>query len=138
MADPFMEEPSVSEEVDRRDALASDRTNLAEDRTILANERTFAGWMRTGMAAVGIGIGFHALFQTLDPIWVPKVIATAFLGIGIFIFIAAERRACAVMARLETHEVETIKPVNLRVMTIVLILATMALATALWLLGPQG
>ena len=39
-----------------RTDLAEDRTEWAEDRTIMANERTFAGWMRTGLAAVGIGL----------------------------------------------------------------------------------
>ena len=34
--------------------LAQDRTDLAEDRTVLAHERSFAGWVRTGMASVGI------------------------------------------------------------------------------------
>ena len=43
------------------------RTNLAEDRTILANERTFAGWMRTSLAAIAIGVGFNALFARLEP-----------------------------------------------------------------------
>ncbi|MBB3991179.1 DUF202 domain-containing protein [Croceicoccus naphthovorans] len=42
---------------------AERKTDLAEDRTLLANERTFAGWVRTGLASVGIGLGFHALFE---------------------------------------------------------------------------
>ena len=49
--------------------LARDRTDLAEDRTILANERTFAGWMRTGLATIGIALGFQALFGRVDPTW---------------------------------------------------------------------
>ena len=44
-------------ERDEREALAESRTDLAEDRTVLANERTFAGWVRTGLATVGIGLG---------------------------------------------------------------------------------
>lgn len=58
--------------------LASTRTDLAEDRTVLANERTFAGWMRTGLAAVGIGLGFNALFGKMEPEWLPKLIATGY------------------------------------------------------------
>ena len=77
---------------DAREKLAEARTDMAEDRTILANERTFAGWMRTGLAAVGIGLGFNALFQRIEPAWVPKAIATIILAIGIFIFVSAERR----------------------------------------------
>jgi putative membrane protein len=122
------------EETDR-DSLAEDRTDLAEDRTVLANERTFAGWMRTGMAAVGIGLGFNALFQAMEPAVVPKAIATGFLLIGMFVFVAAERRACTVLARLDTHQVKSFRAVNVRLITWALVCATAALIAALWLLG---
>lgn len=117
-----------------RNELAEDRTDLAEDRTVLANERTFAGWMRTGFAAVGIGLGFQALFQRMEPAWVPKAIATAFLLIAIFILLVAERRACTVLKRLDTHQIKRMRRVNLRVMTYVAVLATSALIAAVWLL----
>ena len=68
---------------DRTD-MADERTDWAEDRTIMANERAFSGWMRTGLAAVGIGLGFNALFGKLEPIWIPKAIATLFMVIRIF------------------------------------------------------
>lgn len=58
---------------DRTD-YAEDRTDWAEDRTAMANERTFAEWMRTAFAAIGIGIGFNALFDKLEPAWVPKAL----------------------------------------------------------------
>lgn len=115
--------------------LAEDRTDLAEDRTVLANERTFAGWLRTGFAAIGIGLGFNVLFKTLEPIWVPKAIATVFLLIGIFIFIAAERHACTVLDRLQTHAVKKFKRVNLRLITWATVLATLALIAGIWMLA---
>ncbi|MEY8838652.1 DUF202 domain-containing protein, partial [Cribrihabitans sp. XS_ASV171] len=37
--------------------MAESRTDWAEDRTLLANERTYAGWLRTGMAAVALALG---------------------------------------------------------------------------------
>jgi putative membrane protein len=114
--------------------LAEDRTDLAEDRTVLANERTFAGWMRTGFASVGIALGFNALFGKMEPEWVPKAIATSFLLIGIVIFATAERRACAVLSRLSPHKVETVRIRNLRLITGALILTTLALVAAMWLL----
>ena len=120
-----------------RDKEAEERTDLAEDRTILANERTFAGWMRTGLAAVAIGIGFNALFQTLQPSWVPKAIATVFLLIAIFVVIAAERRACAVMHRLKPHEIKTFQMVNLRLVSWSMAAATVSLIAAIWLLAPR-
>lgn len=120
---------------EEREALAEDRTALAEDRTLLANERTFAGWMRTGFAAIGIGLGFNVLFKTMQPEWAPKLIATVFLLIGIFVFIAAERRACAVLGRLHPHVVKEFKPVNLRLITWVTCVATLSLIAALWMLA---
>ncbi len=119
---------------DEKTALAGERTDLAEDRTVLANERTFAGWMRTGFAAVGVGLGFQALFNKMEPDWVPKAIATAFLAIAIFVFWTAERRACAVVARLHTHEIQTVRTRNLRLITIAIIAAIAALIGAMWLL----
>lgn len=114
--------------------LAQDRTDLAEDRTVLANERTFAGWMRTGFAAVGIGLGFNILFEAMQPAWVPKAIATAFLLIGAYVIVVAERRACRVIARMDSHKVSEMKPANVRVIAIVSVGATLALIAAIWLL----
>lgn len=114
--------------------LANARTDMAEDRTVLASERTFASWVRTGFAATGIGIGFHALFNRLDPPWVPRAIATAFFLVAIIIFVAAERRACAVLARLHEHQVESLGRNRMRLITAIAVLATLALAAAIWLL----
>jgi putative membrane protein len=112
---------------------ARKRTDWAEDRTVLANERTFGSWFRTGFAAIAIGLGFHALFGRIQPFWVPRAVATAFLVIAVIVFIAAERRACVVISRLHTHQVETVRIGVLRLITIVAVVATLALAIAMWL-----
>ena len=117
-----------------RTRLADARTDLAEDRTLLANERTFAGWVRTALAAVGIGLGFNALFEKLEPAWLPKAISTGFLLIGVFVIVVAERRASAVRDRLESHEIKTFKAVNLRIITGAIVAATLALVAAIWML----
>lgn len=114
--------------------LAEDRTDLAEDRTLLANERTFAGWMRTGMASVGIALGFHALFNAMAPAWVPRAISTAFLVIAVFIFWAAERRAAQVCRRLDATTVETFGGTNMKLVAGTLTAATVALIAGIWLL----
>ncbi|MCG6119380.1 MAG: DUF202 domain-containing protein [Blastomonas sp.] len=119
---------------DERTELAQDRTDFAEDRTILAHERSFAGWVRTGMAAVGIGLAFHALFRTLTPDWIPKSIATAFLLVAIYIFLSAERRARRIVDRLDSHMVSALKPVRIRLLAWMLTLATIALIVAMWAL----
>ena len=114
--------------------LAQARTDMAEDRTVLANERTFAGWMRTGFAAVGIGLGFNILFEAMQPRWVPKAIATAFLLIGIYVIVVAERRARRVVGRMDPHDVSEMQPANLRVIAGVSVAATLALIAAIWML----
>lgn len=119
---------------DDRTELAQDRTDYAEDRTILAHERSFAGWVRTGMAAVGIALGFHALFRTLNPDWIPKSIASAFLLVAIYIFLSAERRARRIVDRLDAHQVSALKPVRIRLLAWLLTLTTIALMVAMWAL----
>jgi len=121
--------------VDPNEDLARLRTDYAEDRTVLANERTFGGWLRTGFGAIGIALGFHALFGRIHPLWVPRLIATAFLLIAILIFLSAERRACAVHERLHAHRVQTIKITRIRLITIIAVLSTLALTAAMWLLA---
>jgi putative membrane protein len=113
---------------------ARKRTDWAEDRTVLANERTFGSWLRTGFGAIGIALGFHALFGRIHPLWLPRLVATAFLLIAVLVFVAAERRACAVHQRLHAHSVQTIRITRIRFITLIAVLATLALATAMWLL----
>jgi putative membrane protein len=120
---------------DDPDVLARKRTDFAEDRTVLANERTFASWLRTGFAGIGIGLGFHALFGRIEPLWLPRAVATAFLIIAIIIFAAAERRATVVIRWLHTHEVETVKIGVVRLIIFVTVGATLALIAAIWLLA---
>ncbi len=117
--------------------LAEDRTNLAEDRTLLANERTFSGWARTSLATIGIGLGFNALFGTLQPFWVPRAIATLFILLGILIIVMAERRACTVASRLTAHEVTMLPAMNLRLIAIVFTVGAVALIVGLWALSSE-
>lgn len=129
-----MSDKSSNELAEDRTDLAEDRTDWAEDRTVMANERTFAGWMRTGLAAVGIGLGFNALFNKLEPIWVPKAIATVFILIGIFIFWTAQKKGREVQARLNAHKAEPIESSNLKLVAGFMAFASASLAVAIWLL----
>lgn len=116
---------------DRTD-LAENRTDWAEDRTLMANERTFAGWMRTGLAAVGIGLGFNALFGKLEPSYVPKAIATIFILIGIFIFFAAQRNGCAVQTRMQAHKAKPLDTINMRLIAAFMAIGSASLAAGIW------
>jgi putative membrane protein len=132
------EDSSSNALANERTELAEDRTDWAEDRTIMANERTFAGWMRTGLAAVGIGLGFNALFGKLEPLWVPKGIATLFMFIGIFIFWVAQRNGCAVQERLSSHHANPVKRNNLRIISGLMAMGATTLIVALWTMDFTG
>ena len=108
------------------------RNELAEDRTILANERTVGSWMRTSLGCVAIGVGFQGLFPKMEPAWVPRAIATAFLLLAILVIIMAERRAAAVIDRLSTHVVVTARVMNLRLFAALVTLGASALIAAIW------
>ena len=129
-----MSDNSSNDLAEERTHLAEDRTDWAEDRTLMANERTFAGWMRTGLASVGIGLGFNALFGKLDPAWLARAIATVFILIGIFVFWAAQRNGCAVQTRLKAHHAEPIKTMNMRAIAAFMALGSSALAVGMWLM----
>jgi putative membrane protein len=111
---------------------ADRKTHLAEDRTILANERTFAGWMRSSLACIAIGVGFHAIFNKVEPAWLPRVIATTFLALGVVVIWTAERRAASVISRLDPHTVETSRRINLRLFAATVSLGAVGLAVAIW------
>lgn len=113
--------------------LAEDRTDLAEDRTVLANERTFAGWMRTGLAAIGIALGFQALFSRIEPSWAPKLIASAILSVGVVIFWIARERAVKVIDRLNTHRIERLTKSHLTLMAALLGSCAVALGGVIWI-----
>ncbi|MBX7535039.1 DUF202 domain-containing protein [Qipengyuania flava] len=114
--------------------LAGQRTDLAEDRTVLANERTFAGWMRTGLAAVGIGLGFNALFGKMEPAWLPRAIATCFILSGMVVFYLAERSSCSVLKRLDAHSVQPLKRINLRLVASLMGFGSLVLLFGIWFL----
>ncbi len=114
--------------------LAEKRTDWAEDRTLLANERTYAGWMRTGLASVGLGLGFQAIFKAMDPTWAAKAVATIFILIGVFIFWSAWRNASAVRERLKSHTAKPLPTSRLGLVTSFFILGALALNIVLWVL----
>lgn len=132
MTDTHMPDTAQDPNRHRSRELARDRTELAEDRTVLAHERSFASWLRTGMAAVAIGLGFHAIFKAVEPTWAGKAIASAFLLIAIAIFYSAQRRARGVLDALAPNKVVALKPIRIRALSFALMGATLALMLAIW------
>ena len=119
---------------DSKSQMAQDRTDWAEDRTVLANERSFAAWLRTGMAAVGIGLGFSAIFRQSEPLWAAKGVATIFVAIGIFIFYEAHRSSCRLLARLDTHAATPVSTTRMGTICLALSIAALALSVVIWLI----
>lgn len=115
-------------------SLAKDRTDWAEDRTLMANERTYAGWMRTGLACVGIGIAFNALFTKMEPQWLPRALASAFILVGIVIFYMARRKSCAVLQRLSAHHASPLQSTHINFVAILLSIASLGLMAGIWIM----
>ncbi|MGR3485131.1 MAG: YidH family protein [Paracoccaceae bacterium] len=117
-----------------KNRLAKDRTDWAEDRTVLANERTFAGWMRTGMAAVALALGLRALFDEFEPAWLPKVVASFLIAIAIGVFLSAWRNSAAAGRRLHEHATESKSDAAMGLISAALSLAAVATGAILWYL----
>lgn len=114
--------------------LAEDRTDWAEDRTVLANERTFAGWMRTGMASLGVAIGLKAVFGDFEPTWAAKGVASMFILTAIYIFWAAQQQCGKTLDRLNGHQAEAQPIRRMRKLAIIFSIASVAVGAVLWLL----
>ena len=109
--------------------LAEERTDWAEDRTILANERTFAGWMRTGMAAVALAVGLRAVFGSFEPTWLAKSVATVFIVLAVFIFWAAQT-----LSRLNDNQAHAQPLRRMQVIAVILAIGALATGGILWAL----
>lgn len=120
------------DEPDRKTRWAESRTDWAEDRTILANERTFAGWLRTGMAAVAVAIGLQAVFRDAQPTWLPKGVATIFLAAALVVFWSARRNAAKAQRRLNAHQAETQTTRVFSLIAVMLGIGTATVGVILW------
>lgn len=114
--------------------MAEYRTEWAEDRTLLANERTFAGWMRTGMACIGLALGMKAVFKDTDYPLLAKGVAELFVVIAIAIFWSAVVKSRQAQRRMEDHDVEAQSYKKMTVLAVLLTLGAAATGVTLWLL----
>lgn len=133
-----MAQDDPPDDPDKSTAWAELRTDLAEDRNIMAMERTFAGWMRTAFAAIGIGLGFKAVFGAFEPPWLAQAIATVFILSGGWLAITAQRRACATLERLNAHKFQAISTPNFRVFAYAVAAGALLLVAGLWVLNDGG
>ena len=114
--------------------LAQTRTEWAEDRTMLANERTFAGWMRTGMACIGVALGLRAVFRSTDYPWLAKGVAEIFVACAILIFWSAVRKSRETQLRMQDHDVEAQPAYRMTILASLLTFGAVATGIVLWLL----
>lgn len=123
-----------TEKSEERTEKAEERTSFAEDRTLLANERTFAGWSKASFAAIGLGLGFQAIFGRAEPAWVPKGIATLFILLGILLVWLAERRAVRLLDERSGNHVSLTSRRTFRVMSISVTVGGTMLIASIWFL----
>lgn len=114
--------------------LAEERTHWAEDRTILANERTYSGWLRTGFAAIAVGLGFQAVFGEAESVWLAKVGATVFVLMGPIVVALACSSAGKVLDRLNSHAAEPSSRKRMKVLTALSCIGSLILLVVLWTL----
>lgn len=127
--------PTADEKDGKSTKWAEFRTDLAEDRNIMAMERTFAGWIRTAFAAIGIGLGFRAVFGDFEPPWLAKGIATMFILAGGLLAITAQKRACKTLERLEAHEMQETSAPNFRLLAYCVAFGSLMLTFGLWVMN---
>ncbi len=136
---PAMTSKSTSSNdlAEKRTEFAEDRTDWAEDRTVQATERTYAGWLRTAFAAIGIGLGFRAVFGEFEPEWLAQAIASVFIALGGVVSFSAQRNACKSMSRLHTHDITAPRTLHMRWLSYIISAGAFTLLAALWLLHKE-
>lgn len=113
--------------------LAEDRTELAEDRTLMAVERTMASWIGTSFGAIGVGLGFRAIFGAIEPSWLPRLMASFFMVLAVIIVLSAERRASRAIVRLSSHMVDPPNIFGLRFAAYGISIGAGILTVGIWL-----
>jgi putative membrane protein len=110
----------------------------ATRRTHLANERTYLSWLRSGLAAVAVGLAVAKFFPSLDDAgdsWPYVLLGLGFCVLGIVMMLLGVQREREVTASLERGSFE---PLAERIAVLLGMLATLlALATmVLIVVGP--
>lgn len=84
------------------------------------------------MACVALAIGLKAVFRPFEPTWIPKLVATAFVLIAIFIFQAARRQACATHERLSENDAKAQSDSFFKRLSLFLSMVSLMTAAILW------
>ncbi len=100
----------------------------------MAVERTMASWMSASFGAIGVGLGFRALFGEVEPAWLPRLVASAFMVLAIVMVLSAERRACRAIRRLSSHSITPPSSPGLKMSAYGIATGAALLIAAIWAL----
>ena len=98
------------------------RTNWAHERTRLAKERTFSSWVRSGLSAIGVGLGLVKLLPDVEPHWMMQLIGILFIGAGTIVFVVGYVTYHNVMRKLENEGFRGIPTLFMGVLTSMMLL----------------
>jgi putative membrane protein len=74
-----------TEMAENRTKQAGERTEWAQHRTLLANERNFSAWIRTSLAAIGVGLAVATFIDAegVQPLTVLLGVILVLIGAGV-------------------------------------------------------
>ncbi len=119
---------------DESTELSKQRTEWSEDRTLMSSERSFSSWIGTALGSVGVAIGFNAVFGELSPTWLPKLVATLFLLVGLVFVWSARNRACATRDKLSENDSETGGRTSFSLISAIVSFAIVLTGVVLWMI----
>lgn len=125
---------SENQLAEERTEMAEERTDWALERTLLANMRTYSSWIRSGLAAMGVGLAVQAIFSEVDPTWIARSLASFFTFAGIAVIYFAYLKAVKCQREMDTHQSFPMTIHQLRLFTGLLIAGGTLLVFVLWTL----
>ncbi len=111
---------------------SADKNAQALDRTGFAIERTFAAWMRFGSSCVGIGLGLRVQFADTDHPFLARLVALAFVFIGLIVFWMTLRRSLRAVEKTSSGSDQSQKKRKIVVTAVSLSLAAIVIGVLLW------
>ena len=100
----------------------------------MSSERSFSSWIGTALGAVGVAIGFNAVFGELTPTWLPKLVATLFLLVGLVFTWSARNRACTIRDKLREHDSQTGGKISFSLISSLVSGAIISTGVVLWMI----
>lgn len=107
------------------------RTEWSAERTVLAIESTYAGWMRTGLAAIGVALGLHAIFSSGSAGVFARLTATGFVCLSALLCISGYRNARRMLEDV-AHQWRLPRQADFTRITVLYLLGCVAIGVLIW------